>query len=267
MKPAILGPILVALTVSGCQSMPPPPRESGKWEEEKAFIVERGIDQIRDPDTDKSFHVICEACAKPTIKTRYLPPLQVASSRAPAAPVPANPIPVLVQTAVAVTVPTSDSESAGRPAAFKHLVPFAFGRSKLGPQGRSAMEDLLAVAKEAERLHVRGYTDIIGKMPGNRRLAMARAVEVRTYLIDRGIPPGRISTSYCIDCFSESNETVAGRTANRRTVVLIGPTLKAMEAIDLNHRDLCRSGVVHRWRAPMITGHLTVVTSTSLPAT
>jgi outer membrane protein OmpA-like peptidoglycan-associated protein len=246
MKPAILGPFLVALAVSGCQSMLPQPRGLGNGEEEKAFILKRGIDQVRDPDTDEAFHVICEACAKPTIKTQYLPPLPMASTRAPTAPVPANPIPVLVQKAVPVTVPTSVTESAGRPGVFKHLVPFAFGRSKLGPQGRSAMDDLLAVAKEAERLHVRGYTDIIGKMPGNRQLAMARAVQVRTYLIDRGIPPGRISTSYCIDCFSESNETVAGRTANRRAAVLIGPTLKVMEAIDLNHRDLCRSEVEQR---------------------
>ncbi len=149
MKPAILGLFLVALTVSGCQSVPPQPRDLVNEEEEKAFIVKRGIDQMRDPDTGESYHVICEACAKPTIKSRYRPPLPVASTMAPAVPDQANPIPVLVHKAVPVPVPTSVTESAAQSAVIKHLVPFAFGRSKLGPQGRDAMDDILAVAREA----------------------------------------------------------------------------------------------------------------------
>jgi len=248
MKPTILGPLLVALAVSGCQSIPPYTRDAGKGKDDKMFVLERGVDQIRDVDSGETVHVICEVCTKPTIKTQYLPPLPVASTTAPAAPVSANPFPVLVQQKVPVPVPTPEAESAGQPATFKHLVPFAFGRSKLGPQGRASMDSVLAVARVAEHIHVRGYTDIIGKMLGNKQLAMARAVEVRTYLINRGVSPGRISTGYCIDCFSESNETVIGRKANRRAVVLIAPSLKAMEGIDLSHRDLCRPEVEQRLR-------------------
>lgn len=246
MKPSILVPLLIVLAVSGCQTMPPQSRDAGKGEENKAFVLERGIDQIRDTDSGEPFHVICEACAKPTIKTRYRPPVPAALTMVPAAPVPADPIPVSVQEIVPPQVPTPDTGSAGQSAAFKHTVPFAFSRSKLGPQGRAAMDGVLAAAKVAKHVHVSGHTDIIGKMAGNRQLAMARAVEVRTYLIKQGISPERISTSHCIDCFSESNETVAGRTVNRRAVVLMAPTLKAMEAIDLNNRDLCRSEVEQR---------------------
>jgi outer membrane protein OmpA-like peptidoglycan-associated protein len=161
---------------------------------------------------------------------------------APAVPVSANPVPVLVQETVPAPVPTPDTESAGQPAAFEHLVPFAFGRSKLGPQGRDAMDGVLAAAKEAKRIHVRGYTDIIGAMSINKRLAMARAVEIRSYLSKRGVTPDKVSISYCIDCFSDSNETSVGRAANRRAVVISQPTSEAMDMSSLDHRNRCRIG-------------------------
>jgi outer membrane protein OmpA-like peptidoglycan-associated protein len=242
MKPSILAPILVALAVSGCQSMPPQSRDTGKGKEDKVFILELGIDQIRDADSGESFHVICEACAKLTIKTRYRLPLPVALTMTPAVPVPANPVPVLVQETVPAPVPTPDTESAGQQATFKHLVPFAFGRSKLGPQGREAMDGVLAAAKDAKQVHVRGYTDIIGTMPINKRLAMARAAEIRAYLIKSGVTPDKVSISYCIDCFSDSNKTSVGRAANRRAVVISQPTSEAMDMSSLDHRNMCRIG-------------------------
>jgi outer membrane protein OmpA-like peptidoglycan-associated protein len=87
------------------------------------------------------------------------------------------------------------------------------------------MHAILKEATSAKHVHIRGYTDIIGTIPGNKRLAMARAIEIRTHLIKSGIPLDKLSTSYCIDCFADSNETREGRTANRRAVVemLLGP--------------------------------------------
>ena len=236
MKPSILVPFLVVLAVSGCQAMPPQSKDADKGEEGKAFVLERGIDQIRDADSGEAFHVICKPCAKPTIKTRYLPPLPAALTIAPAMSVPANPVPVLVQEMVPAPVPTPDTKSAGQPAVFKHLVPFAFGRSKLGPQGRSAMDAILAVARGATRIHVRGYTDIIGSMSINKRLAMARAAGIRSYLINGGVTPDKITISYCIDCFTDSNEASAGRAANRRGVVISQQTSEAMDISCLGHR-------------------------------
>jgi hypothetical protein len=157
----------------------------------------------------------------------------------PAVPVLANPVPVLVQETVPVPAPTPDTKSVGQPATFKHSVPFAFGRSKLGPQGREAMDGVLAVAKDAKRVHVRGYTDIIGSMSINKRLAMARVAEIRSYLIKGGVTPDKISTSYCIDCFCNSNETRVGRAANRRAVVISQPTTEVMDMSSLDHRNAC----------------------------
>ncbi len=243
MKPSILVPLLIVLAVSGCQTMPPQSRNAGKGEENKAFVLERGIAQIRDTGSGEPFHVTCEACATPTIKKRYQPPLAAALTMAPAVSVPANPVPVLVLETVPAPVPTPDTKSVGQTATIKHLVPFAFGCSKLGPQGRDAMDGVLAVAKDAKRVHVQGYTDIVGTMLVNKRLAMARAAEIRSYLIKRGVAPDKISTSYCIDCFSDSNETEVGRAANRRAVVVMLPPLEAVELTDLDPRDACRPGV------------------------
>lgn len=233
MKPSNLAPLLVALAVSGCQSMSPQARDADKGGEDKVVTHERGIDQIRDADSGEAFYAICDPRARPTIKTRYWPPVQV--TLAPTVPVQANPVPVLAQETVPAPSPTPDTEPVAQPAAFKHLVPFAFGRSTLGPQGREAMNVVLVAAKEAKRIHVRGYTDIIGEMATNKRLAMARAAEIRTYLIKRGVTADKISTSYCIDCFSDSNETSEGRAANRRAVVISRPTSEAMDTINLDH--------------------------------
>jgi outer membrane protein OmpA-like peptidoglycan-associated protein len=242
MKPSILAPLLAALAVTGCQSIPTPLGDVDKGEADKVFVLERGIDQIRDADSGEAFHVICEACAKRTVKTRYLPPLPAALTMALAVPVVTNPVPVLVQETVPVPTPTPDTKSVGQPAKFKHSVPFAFGRSKLGPQGREVMDGVLAVAKDAKSVHVRGYTDIIGAMSINKSLAMARAAEIRAYLSKMGVTSDKISISHCIDCFSDSNETSAGRASNRRAVVVLRPTSEGMDMSSLDHRKMRRQG-------------------------
>ncbi|MDD5366667.1 MAG: OmpA family protein [Gallionellaceae bacterium] len=157
-------------------------------------------------------------------------------------PVPeAAPAPV-----AAVVAPTPPAESVKPgPAALKRYVPFAFGRVRLGPQGREAMATVLAEAKSAERIHVRGYTDIFGKMPENKTLAMSRAAEVRTYLIKGGVDLAKITTSYCIDCFIESNESEEGRAANRQALVALSSAKSAPGAVDMDHRDACRANGKH----------------------
>ncbi len=240
MKLAILGTFLVALAVSGCQSMLQQPKDLGNGGEDKVFDVKRGIEQIRDTETGETFYVICESCAKSTLKTRYRPPLPAASTMAPAEPIPISPVPVMVLDMVPALISKPDTESAGQSASFQYMIPFAFGRSMLGPLGREAMEDVLAVAKEARCVHVRGHTDIIGNMPSNKRLAMARAAEIRAYLVKRGISADKLSISYCVDCFSDSNETTAGRAANRRAVVDMRLLLEAGDPTYPDRRDPCR---------------------------
>ncbi len=218
MKTPIPIQLLVALAVSGCQAMTPQAKDVGKGGEDKITVVERGIGQVRDEDTGEAFYVLCEFCAKPTLKTRYLSPVPAAVVYAPpVAAVQVAPEPVVVGASASET--TQVPQPKGQPIAFKHGVPFAFGRSRLGPQGREAMNAILKEAQAADHVHIRGNTDIIGTISSNKRLAKARAVEIRTYLAKSGISLDKLSTSYCIDCFEDSNETRAGRAANRRATV------------------------------------------------
>lgn len=246
MKAPILTLLLVALALAGCQSVPPQAKDEGKGGEDKVVTADRGIGQVRDMDTGDPYYAISEPRVKPTLKTRYRPPAPVMPVPEVVAPAQAIPVPVAsVEVAPATPAPSVPAPVA-QPAATKHLVPFAFGRSRLGPQGQEAMNAILQGAKTAERVHVRGHTDIIGRMPGNKRLAMARAAEIRTYLVKRGVSADKVSASYCIDCFADSNETAQGRAANRRAVVVLRPTAAAAEgSIDLDRRYLSQAGLTH----------------------
>lgn len=240
MKTFALIPLLAAIALMGCRSVPPQALK-GAAATDQVIVLERGIDQARDEDSGEHYYVVCEACSRPTLKTRYRPPAPVVMPRLEPAP---------IAPAVVVTAPTPEVVAAiqetpikSQAAAYKRLVPFGFGRDKLGPLGRQAMAALLEEAKASERIHVRGYTDILGRMPGNKRLAMARAETIRAYLVQGGVTPEKISVSHCIDCFIESNESEDGRAANRRAVVVMRPSLDAVDGIDLDHRDPCRREV------------------------
>lgn len=241
-----LAPLLVAM-LTGCQLLPSTPAGESRTSA-PARVATPGIGQAIDPDTGQAYYVVCDPCLKPTPKTRMPPPQPVAVVRPPELPAPVTvPAPALTQppqpvaaSVPAATAPTpaAPAEAAEEPApqATKRFVPFAFSRARLGPQGRDAMATLLDEAKTAARVHVRGYTDIIGQMPANKALAMSRAAEVRAALISGGVDRAKITTSYCIDCFIESNETDEGRAANRRALVVFGDA----EAVDLDRRDPCR---------------------------
>lgn len=244
MKPRALTPILAVL-IAGCQSLPATDAQAVPAAS-AAMFDQAIIHQLRDEDTGEAFYALSASGRKPTPKTRYT---RVASL----APVPVFPMEVVAAPPEPVIASLASHEpepAVGQSEAFKRLVPFGFGRARLGPQGREAMAALLEEAKSAERVHVRGYTDIIGDMPGNKRLAMARAAEIRAYLIKGGVDEARLSTSYCIDCFIESNESDAGRSANRRAIVVMRPAAGSLDSIDLDHRDPCRRDAIQVAAAP-----------------
>jgi outer membrane protein OmpA-like peptidoglycan-associated protein len=76
--------------------------------------------------------------------------------------------------------------------------------------------------KEIERIEVGGHTDSTGSHDYNVRLSHARARSVRTYLIEQGIKPGRLSArGYGPDKPIADNETDEGRSKNRRVEFVV----------------------------------------------
>lgn len=211
-----MSPIVLAalLTITGCQSLPLPDQDT---QGDGKAIHDSGVTQIRDIDTGEAYHVLCDSCAKPSPKTRYRAPAPVSLIVETPESVQPKSGPVVVQEPTQASPP--ESESKPQSYVLKRTVPFAFGLSSLGSQGHKVMHAILNEATSAKHVHIRGYTDIIGTIPGNKRMAMSRAIEIQTHLIKGGIPHDKLSTSYCIDCFADSNETREGRAANRRAVV------------------------------------------------
>ncbi len=112
-------------------------------------------------------------------------------------------------------------------ASAKRIVPFSYSTGGLGPLGKLAVKEMALIAKDADRIYVRGRTDSSGTQAKNILLAKSRADSVRTRFVADGVPRSKVHATYCTTCFIASNATEAGRRLNRRVdVELIMPIAK-----------------------------------------
>lgn len=99
---------------------------------------------------------------------------------------------------------------------------FEVGRAALQPALRPVLDELARNPDPATSVTVVGHTDATGSEASNALLAQQRADAVRSYLVDRGMAPGRISTlSRGEQQPVASNETEAGRAQNRRVEIYL----------------------------------------------
>ncbi len=102
---------------------------------------------------------------------------------------------------------------------------FTFGSSVVAETVRSR---LAAVATElvGERggasIEVAGHTDAVGSDAYNQYLSEKRAEAVKAYLVEHGVPAGRISAvGYGESQPRDTNDTIEGRRLNRRVEVRV----------------------------------------------
>lgn len=217
-----LGASMLAAGVTGCAPMPP--------EQPRALLmgapVLTGLAQVRDPQTGTDYFVPCNPCAAPTPKTPMLGSTDIApeatSKPAEADAIPAGPAqltddvqPVTV-IASGPSVTTPVKETATTPL---RSIPFPSAVAILSDDAKRGLSELLPLAMKAERVFIRGRTDSTGTVAGNRALAIARAATVRAAFASGGVDPRKLKVSYCVTCFVASNDTEAGRSANRRVEV------------------------------------------------
>ena len=101
---------------------------------------------------------------------------------------------------------------------------FKEGTTTLTPESEPALEKLFAEvsARSGADVQVVGHTDTVGRMESNDRLSLARAMEVRRLLIDRGLDPslvrgvGRGERELLVDTADEVDEP-----QNRRVEVVV----------------------------------------------
>ena len=80
----------------------------------------------------------------------------------------------------------------------------------------------LMVQNPTIEIEIGGHTDNIGSEKYNKLLSEKRALEVKTYLVAKGINAERIETKgYGITMPVDTNDTPEGRALNRRTEITV----------------------------------------------
>jgi outer membrane protein OmpA-like peptidoglycan-associated protein len=157
--------------------------------------------------------VTCTQCEAPTPKTMAVrAPIVAQASLPPALAVPVKPI-AAVETTPAPAAKTRDS--------IKTIVNFEFASDEITPQAREALRALAPALGEAKQVRVTGYTDSVGPMGPNQRLAQGRSLAVLREL-RKHAPAGLIdlsSTSKALCCYVADNQHEQGRGQNRRVEV------------------------------------------------
>ncbi|MBH3383298.1 OmpA family protein [Pseudomonas juntendi] len=92
---------------------------------------------------------------------------------------------------------------------------FAFGHARFSPSAEDG-DVLVRSAQDALQVKIVGFTDSVGTVEANRRVALLRAQAAKMYLVQRGVAPAKISAEGQEGGYIASNATAAGRAANRR---------------------------------------------------
>lgn len=99
------------------------------------------------------------------------------------------------------------------------IIEFQSGSAALTAQGREVLDEMARAlgSIQGSRVEVAGHTDAVGDRQGNIRLSLARASEVKAYLVERGIPGERLGVmGYGPDRPLADNDSEQGRARNRR---------------------------------------------------
>ena len=113
---------------------------------------------------------------------------------------------------------------------FKAVIPnpvlFASGDASLGKEVYPILDSIIDIAeREHLSIQVEGHTDNIpihtAKFPSNWELSTMRAVNILRYLLQNGIPPGRLSAIGFAEYRPAADiDTPEGRQKNRRIEIL-----------------------------------------------
>jgi outer membrane protein OmpA-like peptidoglycan-associated protein len=99
---------------------------------------------------------------------------------------------------------------------------FKTDRARVRHAFRATLDDIAAILKqhpEIGRCAVEGHTDGTGPTDWNAKLSLARAQSVGAYLVGKGVDPARVISIGQGDALPwASNQTAAGRAANRRVI-------------------------------------------------
>ncbi len=100
---------------------------------------------------------------------------------------------------------------------------FESGSSKILESSYEELDKIVAVLNEKKvSVRIDGHTDNIGSDSKNQQLSLDRAESIRTYLVEKGIDPERLSAAgFGASQPVTDNSTKAGRAQNRRVEFIV----------------------------------------------
>ena len=106
------------------------------------------------------------------------------------------------------------------------IVQFGLGSAKLSSAARSILNKAMSALLSAHQITIIGRTDNTGPLAFNESLALARALAVRDHLLSTHprLTPTLSVKARGACCFIASNDTLGGRTQNRRAEVVFQMT-------------------------------------------
>jgi len=139
------------------------------------------------------------------------------------------------QQAVATTSPASAASTPANAPNAVYRVYFEYGRSNLNLSSDQA-QVLLTEARKAPLIVIRGRTDGTADTSAEARIARARALAARDFLVAAGIDGSRVRMTYqpSGDHVAD-NATRAGRDVNRRVEIELYRTLPAAASLASAH--------------------------------
>lgn len=118
-----------------------------------------------------------------------------------------------------------NEESRGTVITLPGGVLFPSGGSTLSPSARQALgrvADALAAQPTDSKIMIEGHTDDRGSDTANQQLSQARADAVRSFLVERGMPPDRVQAIGKGESAPiAGNDTSEGRATNRRVEIVV----------------------------------------------
>lgn len=107
---------------------------------------------------------------------------------------------------------------------FNSAILFPFNSTTLNQSAKTDLSQFAASLRENPNTDVTiaGYTDNVGSMAANTKVADGRADAVRNYLMDSGVAASRLTAKGIpMADYVASNDTEAGRAQNRRVEIYI----------------------------------------------
>lgn len=101
---------------------------------------------------------------------------------------------------------------------------FGFNKTSLSTQAKTDLTHFATslIQNPETNVQIFGYTDNVGSMAANEKVATGRADAVRTYLVNSGVAANRIvATGEPMTDYIASNDTEEGRAQNRRVEIYI----------------------------------------------